>query len=132
MTHAVDRPRVVLDCNVLVQAISNKAGPSGQVLSYLQQNLIEVFVSRAVLKEIRAVLYYPTVRQKLPGLDEARIDRFVQQLAFRATLFRRVRHVFDYPRAKQDEPYIDLLSRRRRTTSSAAIRTCSPWPPIIH
>jgi uncharacterized protein len=112
MISSADRPRVVFDCNVLVQAISNEAGPSGQALALLQRNFIEVYFSRAVPKELRTVLQYPnpTVRQKLPGLNDERIDFFLQQLVFRATFVRHVPHVFDYPRARQDEPYIDLAA----------------------
>jgi putative PIN family toxin of toxin-antitoxin system len=105
-----DRPRVVFDCNVLIQAISNQAGPAGQSLALLEQNLIEVYVSRTVLKELRAVLMYPTVRQKLLDLTDERVASFVQGFSFRATLLRHVPHVFEYPRAKQDEQYIDLAA----------------------
>jgi putative PIN family toxin of toxin-antitoxin system len=63
-----------------------------------------------MLKELRAVLKYPTVRRMFPDLDEKQIERIIHQLAFRATLVRKVRHVFDYPRARQDEPYIDLAA----------------------
>ena len=108
-----DRPRVVFDCNVLLQASANETGPSGHALRLLEENRIEVFVSRAVLKELRTVMCYPSVREKFPGLDDQSINLFVQQLAFRATMLRRVRHVFDYPRAKQDEPYIDLAAAAR-------------------
>jgi putative PIN family toxin of toxin-antitoxin system len=108
MISPADRPRVVFDCNVLVQAISNEAGPSGHALGLLQRNFIDVYVSRTVLKELRSVLQYPNVRIKLPGLNDALIDSFLQQLVFRATFIRHVPHVFDYPRARQDEPYIDL------------------------
>lgn len=104
------RPRVVFDCNVLVQAVSNANGPSGRCLQLLEQSKVEVFISRALLKELRAVLAYPSVREKLRGLDDQRIEAFVQRLAFRATLIRNVPHVFDYPRAHQDEPYIDLAA----------------------
>ncbi len=110
MSPSADRPRVIFDCNVLIQACSNDAGPAGRALRLLEQNLIEVYVSRAVLKELRLVLNYPSVRQKLPGLDDERVDSFVQHLAFRATLVRQVRRVFNYPRAKQDEPYLDLAA----------------------
>jgi putative PIN family toxin of toxin-antitoxin system len=102
MNQAADRPRVVFDCNVLVQAISNEAGPAGQAVALLQQNRIEVYVSRAVLKELRRVFQYPRVRAKFPDLDDQRIEMFVKKLTFRATLLRQVRHVFDYPRAIQD------------------------------
>lgn len=104
------RPRVVFDCNVLVQAISNDAGPSGRALCLLEMNLIDVYVSRPVLKELQAVLNYPSVRQKLIGLNDENSKSFVMHLAFRSTLLRKVPHVFDYPRAKQDEPYIDLAA----------------------
>jgi putative PIN family toxin of toxin-antitoxin system len=110
MNVSSDRPRVVFDCNVLVQAISNQAGPAGQSLALLEQNLIEVYVSRSVLKELRAVLLYPTVRQKLLDLTDERVVSFVQQFTFRATLLRHVPHVFEYPRARQDEQYIDLAA----------------------
>ena len=110
MTQIAARPRVVLDCNVLVQAISNAAGPGGRCLQLLEQGVIGVYVSRAALKELRLVLNYPSVRQKLPDLNDALIETFTQRLSFRATLVRHVPHVFDYPRAHQDEPYIDLAA----------------------
>jgi putative PIN family toxin of toxin-antitoxin system len=106
----VTRPRVVFDCNVLIQAVAAPDGPSAAALRLYEQNLIEVFLSRAVLKELGQVLHYPIVRQKLPGLDDDRIDAFLHRLRFRATLLRGVRHVFDYPRAREDEPYIDLAA----------------------
>ncbi|HEY2585963.1 MAG TPA: putative toxin-antitoxin system toxin component, PIN family [Tepidisphaeraceae bacterium] len=109
MTDAA-RPRIVFDCNVLVQAASNANGPSGRCLELIEHSVVEVYVSRATLKELRAVLAYPSVREKLPGLDDQRIEAFVQRFAFRATLIRDVPHVFDYPRARQDEPYIDLAA----------------------
>jgi putative PIN family toxin of toxin-antitoxin system len=110
MKSFADRPRVVFDCNILVQAIANESGPAGQCLHLLDQNRIRVYISRAVMKELREVVQYPTVREKLPGLDANRIDLFIHQLTFRATLIRGVKHVFDYPRARQDERYIDLAA----------------------
>jgi putative PIN family toxin of toxin-antitoxin system len=105
-----NRPRVVFDCNVLIQAISNDAGPAGRALRLLDQNLIEVYPSRSVLRELRAVVKYPNVRRKLAGFDGERIDAFIQHLMFRGILLRHIPHVFDYPRAQQDEPYIDLAA----------------------
>jgi len=92
----------------MVQAIANDAGPAGQALRLLDENVIQVYVSRAVMKELRAVLKYSSVREKLPSLDDQRVEAFIEHLLFRAKMLRRVRHVFNYPRATQDEPYIDL------------------------
>ena len=103
------RPRVVLDCNVFVQALLNDMGPSGRVLHLVEENRIDLFVSRALLTELRLVLHYPKVQRKMPAsLDDDRIDAFIRELVYLATCFRTVPHVFDYPRAKKDEPYIDL------------------------
>ena len=110
MKSAGIKPRVVFDCNVLVQAIGSPTGPGARCLRMLDQNLINVFVSRAVLREFRLVMQYPSVRQKFPNLKDEHISEFVAHLLFRATLVREVPHVFDYPRAQQDEPYIDLAA----------------------
>jgi predicted nucleic acid-binding protein len=53
---------------------------------------------------------YPTVREKLPSLTDERIDQFLNRLVFRSSLVRRVSHVFDLVRARQDEPYINLAA----------------------
>jgi putative PIN family toxin of toxin-antitoxin system len=103
-----EKPKVVFDCNVVIQAISNELGPAGRALNLLEQNRIRVFTSRLVLRELRLVLDYPNVRRSLPNLNDARIAAFLQRFTFRATLLRRVPHLFDYPRARQDEPYLDL------------------------
>jgi putative PIN family toxin of toxin-antitoxin system len=107
MTLVPSRPAVVFDCNVIVQAIHNEDGPSGHALSLLEVGRIDVFLSRAMLRELRKVLDYPYVREKLPGLTNQRIEFYIQRLVFRATLLRRIRHLVDYPRARQDEPYLD-------------------------
>lgn len=56
------------------------------------------------------MLNYPAVRQKFRYLDEERIEAFIHRLAFRATLIRDVPRTFEYPRARQDEPYVDLAA----------------------
>ena len=105
------RPRAVFDCNVFVQAIGNADGPAGKSLALLHSNQIDLFISRAVLREIRSVLYYPSVRKKLLNLTDLRVEQFVRQLQFRAAIVHPVRHRFNYPRAHQDEPYLDLAAQ---------------------
>jgi putative PIN family toxin of toxin-antitoxin system len=102
------RPGVVFDCNVLLQATLRETGPAAECLRLLDDNLITVFLSRATLREVRGVMCYSAIRTKNPALTDARVAAFLDRLTFKALLVRRVRHVFDYPRAEQDEPYIDL------------------------
>ena len=111
MTRSADRPRVVFDCNTILQAIANERGPAAEALRYLDRAAIEVYLSRSVLREWRAVLNYPAVRQKFGAeIADERIEAFLKRLTFRGILLRRVPHVLDYPRARQDEPYIDLAA----------------------
>ena len=110
MTIAADRPRVVFDCNVLVQAVGNGRGSAAEALRLLERGIVDVYLSRAVLKELRAVLRYPTVREQIPDLNDHAADKFVNRLVFGGVVLRRVRHRFDYPRAHQDEPYLDLAA----------------------
>ena len=105
-----DRLGVVFDCNVLLQAALNENGPAGECLRRLDQNRITVFVSRATVAELRDVLAYPAIRLRNPDLSDERAAAFIERLMYKATLVRRVRHVLDYPRAAQDEPYIDLAA----------------------
>lgn len=108
MTH--DRPRVVFDCNVLLQAALSDSGPAAECLRQLDSNRITAYVSRATVKELRAVLAYPAVREKNPDLTDEQAAAFIDRLLFKAVLVRRVRHILDYPRATQDEPHIDLAA----------------------
>lgn len=106
--NGADRPRVVFDCNVLLQAAARPSGPSAACLNLVAKNQITLYVSRAVFQELRKVLTYAEVLENFPGLTKAATDRFFDRLLFKSTLVRRVPHRFDYPRARQDEPYIDL------------------------
>lgn len=101
---------MIFDCNVLVQAISSSAGPSANCLRLVESNQIEVFLIRACLREFRDVMNCPSVRKQILDLTDEDINVFIDRLLFRGTLVRKVPHVFDYPRAVQDEPHVDLAA----------------------
>jgi putative PIN family toxin of toxin-antitoxin system len=104
----IDRPRVVFDCNVLLQAAARSTGPAAACVELAAKSQVTLYVSRAALQELRRILGYPEVQENFPELTEAVVDDFLQRLLFKSVFVRRVPHVFDYPRATQDEPYIDL------------------------
>lgn len=108
-----DRPRVVFDCNVLLQAALSPEGPAAACLRLADERRITYYLSRATLAELRAVLGYPTIRRRNTQLTDANVRAFLDQLLFKGVLVRRVPHVFDYPRAPQDEPYVDLCVAAR-------------------
>ena len=92
MTRSADRPRVVFDCNTILQAIANEVGPAAEALRCLDRGIIDVYLSRPVLREWRAVLDYPAVRQKFGQIEDDRIGSFLKRLTFRGILLRSVPH----------------------------------------
>lgn len=104
------RPDVVFDCNTLFQAMSRANGPAAHALRLVEQNLITLHISKAVLRELRRILDYPELREKNPHLTREVIDEFLVRLVFRGVLQRDVPHIFTYPRDPEDEPYLDLAA----------------------
>lgn len=103
-----DRPRVIFDCHIFVQAVAFDNGPAAECLRLVETGHIELLVSRSTLQELRRVLAYEDVVAISPNMTPARIGALVKRVTFRATLVRRTPHVLDYPRDPADEPYIDL------------------------
>ena len=108
MSRLPGRPRAVFDCNILIQAVVFGSGPAAACLQIVERGQVELLLSKMTLAELRRVLAYREVLEITPELTLVRIASFVERLTFRATLIRRVRHMFDYPRDPDDEPYIDL------------------------
>lgn len=113
MTLPASRPRVVYDCNLLVQAVAFDNGPAARCLRLVESGQVELFVSRPTLRELRRVLAYDEVVAISPNMTPRRIGAFLKRLTFRARLVRRTPHIMDYPRDPNDEPYIDLAVAAR-------------------
>lgn len=62
--------RAVLDANIIISALIQPKGASGQILaSLLEINSFELVVSSAILAEIRRSLTYPKVRKYIKSSD---------------------------------------------------------------
>ena len=103
-----ERPRVVFDCNTLVQAALAFSGPSAACLRLVESGRADLFTSRSTTAELRRVLTYKDILALNPDMTPERIGAFMARLSYRAKFATRVAHVFDYPRDKKDEPYMDL------------------------
>ena len=51
------RPRVVFDCNALLQALGRETGPAAKALNLLEDGKIDVFLSKQILRELRRLLF---------------------------------------------------------------------------
>lgn len=101
-------PRVVFDCNVFVQGIANRHSPARKALRLFFNGAISVFVSEAILREIRNVLSRPEVRQRLPGINDRIVNAFLTRLEAKAILTTNVPEEYRYERDPDDEMYINL------------------------
>jgi putative PIN family toxin of toxin-antitoxin system len=102
------RPRVILDCNVLVQAILTPAGPGAACIALADGGRITLVTSRDTLAEARDVLNRPEIRRLKPDMATSDVDRFLEALAYRSAYLRDVPRVVSWPRDPKDEPYLNL------------------------
>ncbi len=103
-----EKPRVVFDCNVLLQAVARERSVAAKCLDVAESGLIQLFVSREVLAEVEDVLNRPEIRAHFPDLSDEIVGAFLKRLQKLAVLVRLVPKEFSYLRDEDDEPYINL------------------------
>jgi putative PIN family toxin of toxin-antitoxin system len=101
-------PRVVFDCNVLLQAAAREKSVAAKCLNLAESGLIQICVSREVLAEAEDVLNRPEIRAHFPDLSDEIVGAFFKRLQNLSVLIRSVPKKFSYPRDEDDEPYINL------------------------
>ena len=102
-------PRVVFDCNVLLQAAARERSVAAQCLNLAESSLIQICVSREVLTEVEDVLNRPEIRAHFPDLSDEIVGAFLKRLQKLSVLVRVIPKEFSYPRDEDDEPYINLV-----------------------
>ena len=105
-----EKPRVVFDCNVLLQAAARERSVAAKCLNLAESGHVQLFVSREVLAEVEDVLNRPEIRAHFPDLSDEIVGAFLKRLQKLSTLVRRVPKKFSYARDEDDEPYINLAA----------------------
>ncbi|HTV49118.1 MAG TPA: putative toxin-antitoxin system toxin component, PIN family [Phycisphaerae bacterium] len=113
MSFPASRPRVVFDCNTIIQAVAFQNGPAAMCLRLVELGRIQLFFSKATLVEWRRTLESPAIRDISSNMTPERIGAFLQRLTYRATRIRSVPRKMRYPRDPNDEPYINLCIAAR-------------------
>lgn len=103
-----DRPGVVFDCNVLLQAAARERSVAAKCLNLAESGHVQLFVSREVLAEVEDVLNRPEIRAHFPDLSDEIVGAFLKRLQKLSVLVRSIPKKFSYPRDEDDEPYINL------------------------
>lgn len=101
-------PRVVFDCNVLLQAAARERSVAAKCLNLAESGRIQLCLSREVLAEAEDVLNRPEIRAHFPDLSDEIVGAFLKRLQKLSVLVRPVPKKFSYPRDEEDEPYINL------------------------
>jgi putative PIN family toxin of toxin-antitoxin system len=102
-----DGTRVVFDCNTFVQALGAPDGPAGRCVQLAFDGRIQLFISPAVIDELREVTRRPSVIAKL-GLVSERVDDFIEAVEVAATLLDGFAETFRYERDPDDAHYVNL------------------------
>lgn len=98
----------VFDCNIYLQAFVSEKGTAAKCKKLADEGLIEIFVSRDILNEVKDVLTRPELQTKFPHTTPEMVDAFLQDVRENTTFVRSVGKYFELPRDKKDEPYLNL------------------------
>lgn len=103
-----EKPSVVFDCMLFLQATASESGPAFKCLQRFQADEFCLFVSQEILYEVRDVLSRPKVRRKMPLLTEQRVTALLERLESKAIFVTDVPNLFQYERDPKDEKYLNL------------------------
>jgi len=104
----VREPLVVFDCVVFLQGLIKESGPAVTCIERFEQGRIALAISPDVLTELNDVLSRSSLRQSFPLLTQDKVERLIELLLLKGTLFRTVPKRFELPRDPDDEPYLNL------------------------
>jgi len=99
---------VVFDCMIYLQAAAGPAGPASACLQLARDGRVILFLSAAILDEVKDVLNRPRTRRKFLSLTPEAVETFLDNLPGNTSLLADVPHQFNLARDPKDEPYLDL------------------------
>ncbi|MFW6118693.1 MAG: putative toxin-antitoxin system toxin component, PIN family [Chloroflexota bacterium] len=71
--------KIVLDTNILVSALINPRGSPAQIIDYVFENKVRLFISPPIVEELERVLNYPKL-MKRHGLGRKKLKEFISNL----------------------------------------------------
>lgn len=97
--------RVVFDCVVCAQPIINARGPAGACVELCRRGVLLLCLSDYLIDEIRQL---PAKLSPRMRIDDARIERFLNDLGSFSIRIDAVPDVYHLARDPDDSHYIDL------------------------
>src|SRR5579862_670441 len=102
------KPGVVFDTGVVLQAGLRPHGPSGRVVSLIDQDLFVLHVSEECIEEYEDVLTRPKIRAKNPHLTDVLTAAIIERIRNSGILRSELPSHFQYSRDPEDEHVINL------------------------
>lgn len=100
-------PRVVYDCNVLLQSLISQRGPANTAVQAASDGRVVLFLSQAIIDELQRVAARPHIASRF-SLTEQRLAGYIATLEQCSHRISWVPHVFDFARDPEDAHYVDL------------------------
>ena len=103
------QPRAVFDCMVFFQAAARPTGPAARLfIDFVEGGRLTLYVSDAIIEEVREVLGRPRIRAKNPALTDDSVAEFCSRVQHVAHRIDPVPASFTLARDPDDEPYLNL------------------------
>ena len=106
----MNRPaRAVFDCMVFLQASTRPQVPAARLfIDHVEWGDLALYVSDAILDEVRHVLGRPQIRAKNPSLTDEAVEEFFDRIGQVAQKIENVPASFTLARDPDDGPYLNL------------------------
>jgi uncharacterized protein len=94
---------------VFFQAAARPKGPAARLfIDFVEGGRLALYVSVAILTEVRDVLGRPRIRAKNPAITDQSVDEFCDRVQQVAQTIIAVPALFTLARDPDDEPYLNL------------------------
>jgi uncharacterized protein len=94
---------------VFVQAIARPTGPAARLyIDFVEGGRFVLYVSNAIIQEVRNVLSRPRIRAKNPTITDTTVEQFCKRVRQVAERIDPVPTSFTLARDPDDEPYLNL------------------------
>jgi putative PIN family toxin of toxin-antitoxin system len=98
--------RVVLDTNVLLRSLVNRASSSRQIVSACESRKLVILTSKPMIDEYRHVLM--RLKEADDSISHFQIEALLRKLRYLGDYLRNVRATFAFPRDTTDAKMIEL------------------------
>lgn len=105
---AIEKFRVVYDCNIFWRAFFSPKGLGGRCKELIDSQAVYHFTSRDIIREIKNVLLRPRTATVFGEATSAKVERLIEEILQASILIKHVPAHFDFERDAKDAPYLNL------------------------